>query len=490
MLLNTLSKFEHELLESYTLSKQLITNAPPGLLEKISKIKASQIQKLAKSKVPAYKKFLKNKKHSSIEDVPYTDKNNYIKKFPYEARCLGGKFPTKGNIDESSGSSGVPTNWIRAVSEEDLLFKAAKFEFYYTFNADKINYITLSAWSSGPWATGVKFCEIIERYTLVKNTTPDIDNIIRSLKTFGKKYDYIIGGYPPFLKQLFDTPSVKWKDYKINIITGGESIPLEWKANIRKKLNDKATIISSYGASDIDIGIGFETPFSEFIREQAKLHPEINKELFKTDFNPMVFQYNPLTHYIENTKKHEYSITILDPNVASPKVKYNIHDKGGKITYKDAIKVLNKHNKQAVKKFLKKNKTLKLPFLYVIGRSDGTVSVDGANVYPEQIQIAIDSNPTTSKTTNRFMVKKVYEKNQQATFKILIEAKKGKEINKTLKNNYEKVILKKLMILNKDFKESYLKNHSLKPKVEIYKYNSNKDFQAQKNRIKNKYILS
>jgi phenylacetate-CoA ligase len=489
MLLNTISRFEHDLLDNYPLSKQLITNIHPEILEKLSKIKAYQIYKLAKRKVPAYKKFLKNKKLSSIEDIPYTDKKNYIKKFPYELRCLNGKFPKTGNIDESSGSSGVPTNWIRSVEEEDLLFKAAKFEFNYTFKADKINYITLSAWSSGPWATGVKFCEIIERYTLVKNTTPDIKNIIRSLKTFGNKYNYIIGGYPPFLKQLFDTPSIKWKDYKINIITGGESIPLEWKDNIKKKLNKNSKIISSYGASDIDIGIGFETPFSEFVREQAKQNPKLNKELFKAEFNPMVFQYNPLTHYIENTKKHEYSVTILDPCVASPKVKYNVHDKGGKISYKNIIKILKKYNKPAVKKFLKKNKTLKLPFLYVIGRSDGTVSVDGANVYPEQIGAAIESNPTTSKTTNRFMIKKEYCKNQKVTFKILIETKRGKEINNTLKKTYERTILKKLMELNRDFKESYLKNKSLKPKIEIYKYNSNKDFKASKNKIKNKYII-
>tara|TARA_Y100000310_G_C20648126_1_gene797820 strand:- start:66 stop:1535 length:1470 start_codon:yes stop_codon:yes gene_type:complete len=489
MLLKTISKFEHQLLDNYTISKSLVTYLPSEVLELISKKKAFQIYNLAKTKVPAYKKFLKRKEHKKIEEVPETNKKNYIKKYSYKQRCIEGKYPKYGNIDESSGSSGIPTNWIRSVEEEDLLFKAAKFEFYYAFKANKINYITLSAWSSGPWATGVKFCELLERYTLVKNTTPDINNIIRSMKTFGKEQNYIIGGYPPFLKLLFDNKSIKWKDFNVNIITGGESVPLEWKETIRKRLKDSAKIVSSYGASDIDIGIGFETPFSEFVRTLAKTNPRLNKELFKTDFNPMIFQYNPLIHYIENTKNQNYLITVLDPDAASPKVKYNLHDKGGKISYKTLIKTLKKYNKKELKHFLRKNQTLNLPFLFVMGRSDGTISLDGANIYPEQIQAAIESNPTTSKSLHRFMIHKEYLKNEEVRFEIQIELRSRIKKSQELKTLFEKTILKKLQKLNRDYKESYQKNKTLKPKVTLYTYNTNKHFKAQKNKIKNKYII-
>ena len=73
--------------------------------------------------------------------------------------------------------------------------------------------------------------------------------------------------------------------------------------------------------------------------------------------------------------------------------------------------------------FLKKNKTLKLPFLYVLSRCDGTISLDGANIYPEQIEAAIDSSIKTERTTNRFMMQKRYKKNQEVEFNIFVELK-------------------------------------------------------------------
>ena len=483
---------EKRLLDNYWLSKVFIENGSSELLKEISKQKAFQIYKKALKNVPAYKKFIKGRKFDSIENVPLTNKKNYVKKYSYESRCVDNKFPKKGIIEESSGSSGKPTNWIREVGEAELLYKAAKFEFYYTFNADKKNYIVLSGWSSGPWATGLKFCELMEQYMLVKNTTADIDNNIRTLKQLGTKYNYLIAGYPPFLKNLFDCRDMNWKKYKIDIITGGESTSLEWKRYIRKQLgNPNAKIISSYGASDIDIGIGFETPFSEFIRELTDNNQVLNKDLFGTNQNPILFQYNPLMHYIENTKKGEFSVTLLDPDVASPKVKYNLHDRGGTITYKEIIEVLKKYEKEKLQRFLRKNKTLKLPFLFVCGRKDGTISIGGNNIYPQQVEEAIHASKYASKV-NRFMIGTSHDNNFNVKFDVHVELKKGVKKSK-LKPFLEKIILKKLLEENLEFKE-YYKNHKnnqvyLRPKVCLYDFDKGKMFKKQNKSIKYKYIL-
>jgi phenylacetate-CoA ligase len=488
-----LTKFEGVLLDNYKVSKFFIENGSPGLLDFLSKKKAFAIHKLALDTTPAYKKFTKSKKYQNIEGVPQTDKKKYVKKYVYEDRCQGGKFPKIGNIQESSGSSGTPTNWFRHMSEDELLFKAAKFEFFYVYNADKIDYITLSGWSSGPWATGLKFCELLERYTLVKNSTADIDNIVRTLKQLGKKYNYLIAGYPPFLKNLFDSKQINWKKYKIDVLTGGESTSVAWKRYIKKQLgNDKVKIISSYGASDIDIGVGFETPFSEFIREFCLDHPELNQKLFGTSQNPIVFQYNPLMHYIENTEKGDFNITILDENVTSPKVKYNLHDQGGKISYKEMIKVLKKYDKRKLKAFTNKNKTLKLPFLYVCGRIDGTISIGGNNIYPEQIGTAIQESKFAS-AVNRFMIGSSHDQNFNVKFDVHVELKKGTKENAAVKATLEKVIFKTLMDKNLEFKE-YYQNHKsnqkyLKPQVSLYKFDKEEIFKKQDGKLKNSYIL-
>ena len=52
--------------------------------------------------------------------IPVTDKESYVKRFSVEQRCRGGKIPSRGVvIDESSGTSGAPNNWVRGRAERD-----------------------------------------------------------------------------------------------------------------------------------------------------------------------------------------------------------------------------------------------------------------------------------------------------------------------------------------------------------------------------------
>ena len=47
-------------------------------------------------------------------------KENYVKKYSIEERCYDGAIPATGVvIDESSGSSGVPNNWVRSPEERE-----------------------------------------------------------------------------------------------------------------------------------------------------------------------------------------------------------------------------------------------------------------------------------------------------------------------------------------------------------------------------------
>jgi phenylacetate-CoA ligase len=507
--LSLIEKYEFNLLDDYKKAKNFLTNSDPEIFEIISERKVLNMFRLAARRVPAYKKFLKEHgvkpgRIKTINDfnkkVPQTTKSNYVEKYSHESRCIGGKFPLKGNIDESSGSSGVPTNWVRSVKEEALLCKVASFEFNYAFEGHKKKYIVISAWSSGPWATGVKFCEIVEHLALVKNTSTHIDSVVRTIKLFGPKHHYMIAGYPPFIKRLMDESSkrIKWKDYKIDILTGGEGIIVGWRRYIKKKLGRDCTIVSSYGASDLDIGIGFETPFAIFIRRLASQNEALRKELFgKADRIPMIFQYNPSMHYIRqvpvegsNNNANEYEITLLDSSVASPKVKYNIHDEGGVIKYNDMIAALKKHEPKFLVKFSDYGKItdiLKLPFLYIVGRSDGTISLDGANVYPQQIEMCIYSDKQLLGKTNNFKMKVEQDKNHNTRFTLMFELKKGIEPTKSLQKMYKELIVKELVKLNPDYKESLKHNPALEPKVKLHKYDD-KLFSKEKSKIKLKYI--
>ncbi|MBT5924363.1 hypothetical protein HOH30_01400, partial [Candidatus Woesearchaeota archaeon] len=259
---------ESFLLNKYSRTKWFVTHSNPDALEAISERKVVSAFKNAAKKTPAYQKLLKKhhvnyREIKNVNDfnkyVPQKSKINYVKKYPIEARCMYGKLPAHGNIDESGGTSGVATNWIHNFEEQNILYKSLKFEFNYVFDGNSKNFLVISAWSTGPWATGVKFCELMERMALVKNTATDPKDIVKTLKMFGTKKNYLIGGYPPFVKNLIDECSkeINWKRYNIDLVTGGEGVTLEWVNHIRKKLHKNSKIISSYGASDVDIGIGF-----------------------------------------------------------------------------------------------------------------------------------------------------------------------------------------------------------------------------------------
>ncbi len=496
-------KLHNFVLSKYARTLRFITHADADMFEAIGAKKALCIFHHAAKEVPAYSSFLQKKRVDSdkikttvdFNAVPITEKSNYIKKYSLNQRCVGGEFPQHGNVDESGGTSGTPSNWIRSVYENNLLLQVAKFEFEYVYNISKKQIIVLSAWSNGPWATGIKFCQIMQHYALVKSTGTSVENIEKTLKMFGKEPEYIIAGYPPFLKKFLDETSLQLKQYKIHLLTGGEGISLEWKNYFKRKLWKDALIISSYGASDIDIGIGFETPFAQVIRERCQKNKGLRKALFgDVPTIPMLFQYNPMMHYItpvynKEEQKNEYVITLCDTSVASPKIRYNLHDEGGVYRYKEMISLIGKHEKQLVKKYEQQWKQwpiLHLPFLYVAGRSDGTLSFDGANVYPEQVEAGILTAKALEEKTNSFMIYKTTNKKHDVNFAIAIQLKQGINANKVLQTQYHDAIVTKIIELNPDFKESYTHNPGLcDPKIILHKYDSSL-FAGE--HIKEKYI--
>ncbi len=506
--LKIVSLFEKHILKDFDRTKKFLHEIDPPLLEEVSQRKAIALFKLAAKTTPAYKSFLQSHAISpstihSIRDfdqrIPSLDKENYIKIYPLVQRCVKGKLPKMGNVDESGGTTGAATNWIHNVHEQGLLFHAANFELSYLFGTHKKEFFIISAWSTGPWATGVKFCELMEKIALVKNTATDPEDIIRTLKMFGKDKNYIIGGYPPFLKNLFDgyEKEINWKEYKINLITGGEGTPLDWVYYVKSKLTPDAKIISSYGASDIDIGVGFETPLAFFIRETIAKNKELRMALFNKDEVPMVFQYNPTMHYIREVNgtegRRELEFTLLDPDAAMPKIKYNLHDEGRKLSFTEMMYLVQVYEPEflhAFKHIARGNEEdiLHLPFICVFGRSDGTLSFDGANVFPQQIEEGILENKELAKKTNRFKIEKKYDKKHTVQFHIHIELKQKQKLSMDLKKKYFQAILPHILKVNPDFKESYTKNATLKPFINLYKFESDL-FKKDDKKVKNIYFV-
>jgi phenylacetate-CoA ligase len=487
--------FEKLLLKHYNMSKNLLANVKPDLIEKISEKKALAVFKKASKNIPAYRRFLrdnniKRMKIKNIDDfnhiLPPTTKENYVKKNRMIDLFMKGRLPKQGIIEESSGSSGTPTNWVKSASESDVLELEVEFESKYLFGKIKKPSIILSCWSPGPWATDLRFCEFFEHLGLIKNIGPNIEDVVDTINQFGSKHHYLIAGYPPFCKALIEKTKdrINWKKYDVDLLVGGEGFVLGWREHISSFLRKDAKIFSAYGCSDLDIGIAFETPLTIFIRGQMAGNNELRKIFCKSGMYPMIFQYNPLEHYISNIyeKVNEFAITPLNSSVAAPKVKYNIHDEGKKVSFSEMIGLLP----QCCHAEICKSSTLHLPFLLVYGRSDGTLSINGTNIYPQQIELAIMKNKSLFSKLNTFRISKRTNKNNEKLL-IKLELKKGINSSKKLNAEFKKTIIANMQLISGEYKQALKEfKESFEPEIFIYLYDSGPFEQI--NAVKNKYI--
>ena len=446
----------------------------------------------AKRRVPAYKSFLKIHNFSkpsfsgllpNIHEIPEIDKENYIKKFSIDARCVGGKIPTKNIIiDESSGSSGTATNWVRGLKERKR--NAKMIEFGMRTLVGKEPLFVINAFALGPWATGVNVTMSCVSFSKLKSLGPEKEKIENTLKQFGENHNYVIMGYPPFLKYLVDTSEIEWNKFNIAFIFGGESMSEGMRDYLFQKGIKKA--YSSLGASDLELNISAENDFTISLRRLLRSNQSLQSKILKyTGALPMIFQYNPTDFLIESSETGELIVTIGRPDYIAPKIRYNIHDRGHTLSLKDLYSILKSLNISFDK--LAKPQT-DLPLLLHYGRADMTVSFFGANISPTDVNEVIYSLPELSKIVNSYNLS--IDQDKEGTKKLIIslEVQKGETIESLNLEKTQATFFENLSKINQDFREvrKMLPNSSLT--VLCFEDFGSGSFKENDIRIKAKYI--
>ena len=389
---------------------------PPPILAITGRLRAERATWRAIRRVPAYRDYLERNRidpdglppAAILRAVPETDKASYIDPYPMDQRCVDGRIAFKGvTIDESSGSTGTPYNWIRGAAERSVAQRNIAFFARYAFGAGDL--VTLNAFSMGAWATGFNMSLGMNRHGLVKSIGPDIPKILSSLTAIGPSHRYLISGYPPFIKHLLDEgdrQGFPWSDYRMCALVGGEGMAEE----LRDRLLERFEVVySGYGATDLEIGMAGESPVSVALRRLARARPDIRAALFGTDPRlPMVFQYNPLVHFLEVNALGEVLCTVSRLDLMTPRIRYNVHDSGGLLDFATARRVLSEAGIDIARLGalpevagprgpLPWSSPIPLPFVYVYGRRDATISVMGANIYPEDIETIVYGDPGLSR---------------------------------------------------------------------------------------------
>lgn len=425
-----------------------------------------------------------------LKRLPVTDKKGYILRFSTEERCLDGRIPYVGTqVDESAGSTGIPYNWVR--SSEELRELHSELQMFARMLFGE-NLFTINGFSMGAWATGVNAGEAMRANGIVKSTGPDLEKILHTLKFFGPRYRYVITGYPPFLKHLVDVSESRgfdWNEYTIFGTVGGEGMSEGLREYLERRFK---AVYSAYGASDLDIGVSAELPLTVWIRKQAMANRELHKALFGDDPRlPMLFQYNPLDYYIETSDENELIVTINRLKVLSPRIRYNVHDAGGVIPFDKMISILKEFG---LDPFVKCNTAdspiFPLPFMYIFGRADNTLSYMGANIYPEDVEQALFSNADDARKLGAFTMELLEVGNAEMRPCVHVELAEGGNVNDgALAGRLKDRILKQLMENNRDFQSAVSEDASVAElRVKLHQLNTG-PFVMNSNRIKRKYIV-
>lgn len=456
--------------------------------------------------VPAYKKFLQNKKVSisgikTIEDfkkLPDIDKKNYQTKYPLEDLCRHGKLEDNQIISVSSGSTGDPFLWPRGIEQEVETTITHELFLRNFFKIDKHSTLLVNAYSMGMYVAGVFTLNCSLRigqkgYPLtIVNPGIEKEEAIKLIKHLSGKYEQVIlAGYPPFIKDIIDLgemQGINWKKMTVKFIFGGEGFSEEWREHILDRVKVKnyyTDSMNTFGSADAAI-LAHETPLSVLIRKLVTKDKKLRHQIFGDDDRvPGLFQYFPHLRYFEEVNDE----LLFSAPAGIPLVRYNIHDHG-RVTGFEKMMNICKEFGYDIPAEAKRNKIdrllWKLPFVNLYGRSDFTATIYGLNIYPENIKAALENKEVKDLTTGKFTMFTKFSDDQDQYLLINLELKKGKRIIDKKKQKIKKEIVSTLRKNNSEYNKLYKSiGKKANPQVDFYDFGDEKYFSGK---IKHKWV--
>ena len=509
--------FESVVLKNRSLANAVMSRMPTDAFTKRGERYALEAAQAAVDQTQAYPDFLRQHgvevaaplDMTQFSRLPITSKRDYVDRYSLQQLCLGGRIDRAYSIERSSGHSGGSYYWLRLPEEDALLPQLVEHALTTFHHGDSKSTLVIVAFTLGTWTSGEKMAQAVREVAArgkcqMTAMTPgtNSEEILEIARDVCPHYEQtVMIGYPPFVKTVLDEGvrrGIDWKPLNLRFVLGGEGFSEEWREHIGSIVGidcktDLIGVGGGYGAADVGITVGREYPATVLVRQLCAEDPALSAELFHDtrgnhDCLPTLIQYNPSSLYVEEVD-NEIVFTVFS---GVPLVRYNIEDTGGVIGFDDMLQALQRRGHDLSAELAKlgygPEQIWRMPFLYVYGRSDGTVSIVGANVFPENVQAVLAQARDVDISNFKLKVETTSEFTQRLVISLEHRADSLTEQDETaLSAKYYQRLVEGLRAMNADFRQSHDENpEAADPMVRVHARGTGPF--AGRAGIKNRYI--
>ncbi len=384
------------------------------------------------------------------EDIPLTDKKNYLLSYPVGDLIREGSFKKCFLIGASSGfSKSGSVLWLKESEDEEEYLGKVRELFIDNYSIDKKSTLILVSLALGTWIGGMQLActlrNLAARTDGVVTATPGIDLKESALiaKEFGHMFEQIVWITNPSSISIIYALLREEKELlngKIFFPVVGEYFTENFREKTARMFGHKHdnvyVVKTGYGSADTG-DLGIESRDTILLRKFLNNNPQWSKKLFNDENPPMFFIKND----------HAYMETLNGSLVVTkdqfvPLIRYDTKDTGS---------VISKH----VFKDTGISRELfdKLPdeLLYVFGRVSNSIVFYGTNLNTYASGDFFDSLDESYQYGGLYEVEKV-EKNDVEFLKFTIYVL---EEHESLSEKYQKAVVRFLKESSNEFTAKY-----------------------------------
>ena len=450
--------------------------------------KALRLFREASERVPAYKDFLKKAKirpgsirsASDFSQIPLTDKINYIGNYSLEQMSWGGTLSRARYVSTSSGSTGTPFFWPRGVEQDAVISAMFRHIYERIFDSKRGRTLFVDSFALGTWIAGLEFYnatkQVADFGSNIVVVTPGIDKAeaINQIKKLSPLFDRVVlGGYPPFAKDIIEHGSISgidWQSFDLRLFFGGEAISDVWRDKVTALIGKSGSptgAVNVYGMAEAGV-VAHETPVSVLFRKALKDASFSDSGFPESEKVLGMYQYYPTARFFEVAGE---SSLVITANAGLPLIRYDTRDSGGILTHERVMGACGRQLSHAAKQHKTDLKKWLLPFVYLYGRKDLSISLYALNIYVENVKHALENSKLAPHLSGLFTMGVEHTKNLDQQFAVTVELSRGAEPSATLADTLMHEIVASLRKLNTE----YSKLHSVvgeraMPKVTLVRY--------------------